>query len=130
MTRMTTKRQVILRDMLREKKRAMWNDVRTELFRQTGEELHGQFDLPLDPAERGLIDLLEDTGLQVASIRMQELTALDEAMGRLEQGTYGICDACGEEIPEERLQVMPFARYCIADQEKREGPSHPPGVTM
>jgi len=69
-----------------------------------------------------------DTGLTVADIRRQELTAMDEAMGRVERGTYGICDACGRVIPEERLRVMPFTRYCREDQEKQEGPAYPPGA--
>ncbi len=127
-TRKMNKRQERLREMLLEKKRLMWNDLRDELFQHTGEGLHSQFELPLDPAEQGLIDLLADTGLSVADIRRQELTAMDEAMGRMERGTYGVCDACGKEIPEERLQVMPFARYCREDQEKQEGPAYPPGA--
>ncbi len=122
------KRQTRLREMLLEKKRAMWNELRDGLFQNTGEELHSQFEFPLDPAEQGLIDLLADTGLTVADIRRQELTAMDEAMGRVELGTYGICDACGRVIPEERLRVMPFARYCREDQEKQEGPVYPPGA--
>jgi len=122
------KRQTRLREMLLEKKRAMWNELRDALFQNTGEELHSQFEFPLDPAEQGLIDLLADTGLTVADIRRQELTAMDEAMGRVERGTYGICDACGRVIPEERLRVMPFARYCREDQEKQEGPIYPPGA--
>jgi len=120
------KRQARLREMLLEKKRVLWNELRDELFQNTGEELHSQFEIPLDPAEQGLIDLLADTGLTVADIRRQELTAMDEALGRLEGGTYGICEECGLEIPEERLRVMPFARYCREDQEKQEGPTYPP----
>jgi DnaK suppressor protein len=124
------KRHTRLREMLLEKKRLLWNELREELFRNTGEELHSQFDISLDPAEQGLIDLLADTGLTVADIRRQELTAMDEAMGRLEQGTYGICEACGREIPEERLLVVPFARYCREDQEKQEGPTYPPTAKL
>jgi RNA polymerase-binding transcription factor len=125
-----TERQTELRVLLLEKKRAIWNEVRNDLFRNTGEELHRQFEIALDPAERGLVDLLEDTGLNVTDIRRQELTAMDEALGRLEQGTYGRCEECGLEIPEERLRVMPFARYCLIDQQKHEGPAYPPGVTL
>ena len=122
------KRQARLRDILMEKKRAMWNELRDELFQLMGEELHSQFEISLDPAERGLVDLLADTGLKVADIRRQELTAMDEAMGRLEQGTYGVCEAGGREIPEERLRVMPTARYCREDQEKQEGPAFLPAA--
>jgi DnaK suppressor protein len=123
-------RQTRLRELLLEKKRSLWNELRNELFRDTEEGLHDQMALALDPAEKGLVSVLEDTGLKVADIRRQELTSMDEAMGRLERGTYGICEECGEDIPEERLRVMPFARYCVKDQGQKEGPSYPPGVTL
>lgn len=126
--RIMNKRQMRLRDILLEKKRLMWNELREELFRNIGEGLHSQFEIALDPPEQGLIGVLEDTGLKVADIRRQQLTAMDEAIGKLEQGTYGICEACGKEIPEERLRVMPFARYCLKDQQKQEEPAYPPGV--
>lgn len=122
-------RHARLREMLREKKRALWNELRNDLF-DSGTELHDQYELPLDPAEKGLIDLLADTGLQIADIRRQELTAMDEAMARLERGLYGICAECGREIPEARLQVMPFTLYCVTDQAKQEAPTYPPGVTL
>src|ERR1700720_1366461 len=106
MTGKMNERQAQFREMLLEKKRTMWNELRNELFQKTGEELQSQFERALDPAEQGLIDLLEDIGLNVADIRRQELTAIDEAMGRLERGIYGICEECGQEIPEERLRVI------------------------
>ncbi len=123
-------RQARLRTMLLGNKRRMWNELREELFSKTGEELHTQFEIPQDPADQGLIDVLEDTGLAVADIRRQELTRMDEAVGRLERGTYGLCDDCGKEIDEKRLSVAPFAPYCIDCQKRLEGPSYPPGVTL
>lgn len=45
-----------------------------------------------------------------------ELADVEHALRRLEEGTYGICEACGEPIGEERLQAMPAARFCVADQ--------------
>src|SRR5512142_2641719 len=98
-------RQARLRAMLLENKRRMWNELREELFRKNGEELQSQFEIPQDPADTGLIALIEDTGLAVADIRRQELTRMDEAMNRLERGTYGTCEECGVEINEKRLAV-------------------------
>ncbi|HTG82734.1 MAG TPA: TraR/DksA family transcriptional regulator [Geobacteraceae bacterium] len=123
-------RQTRLRELLLEEKRRLWNELREDLFRKTGEELHTQFEIPQDPADQGLIGLLEDTGLAVADIRRQELTRMDEALGKLERGTYGICEECGVEIDEKRLSVVPLVLYCIDCQKRREGPSYPPGVTL
>lgn len=45
-----------------------------------------------------------------------ELADVDRALGRLDQGTYGRCDACGEPIADERLEVLPAARFCVQHQ--------------
>jgi len=41
------------------------------------------------------------------------LTAIDEALKRIEDGTYGICTNCGRPIREERLAAIPWATHCI-----------------
>ena len=41
------------------------------------------------------------------------LKAIDEALARIEAGTYGICTNCGERIPEGRLEARPYADVCI-----------------
>ncbi|MDD9371239.1 MAG: TraR/DksA C4-type zinc finger protein [Acidimicrobiales bacterium] len=45
-----------------------------------------------------------------------ELADVDRALGRLDQGTYGRCEACGEPIADERLDVLPAARFCVQHQ--------------
>ncbi len=45
-----------------------------------------------------------------------ELGYVEDALERLEQGNYGICEACGNPIDEERLKAMPASRFCIQDQ--------------
>ena len=123
-------RQERLRQLLREEKRKLWNEVRVELFETLGEGLHTQYDVPQDVGERGIIDLLEDTGLTVADIRMAELTRMEEALRRLEMGTYGLCEDCGEAIDEARLQVARCVPCCLRCQQRREGPSGPTGLTL
>jgi RNA polymerase-binding protein DksA len=41
------------------------------------------------------------------------LTAIDEALLRLDEGTYGTCGRCGKQIAEERLEAIPYANRCI-----------------
>jgi RNA polymerase-binding transcription factor DksA len=45
-----------------------------------------------------------------------ELAAVDRALERLDRGTYGRCDACGEPIADERLAAEPAARFCVTHQ--------------
>jgi len=87
--------QVRLSELLQNEKRRLWTEVRRELFDRIGDELHGQYELPQDLGKRGIIDVLEDTGLALADIRRRQLTAMDEALARMEEGGYGICEDCG-----------------------------------
>jgi DnaK suppressor protein len=50
------------------------------------------------------------------------LRLIDQALARFENGTYGICAECGEDIPLERLKVLPFALLCV-DCQRRRGKS-------
>jgi len=50
-----------------------------------------------------------------------EISEIDAALERLEDGTYGKCEACGKPIGDERLEAVPAARFCIEDQNAREG---------
>ena len=45
---------------------------------------------------------------------------IDAALKRIDDGTYGVCEACGRPIPEERLEARPWATLCIEDQRRRE----------
>jgi len=50
----------------------------------------------------------------------EKLTAINEALEKLDEGDYGICEECGEKIGLGRLKVMPLARLCVSCQAKFE----------
>jgi len=45
-----------------------------------------------------------------------ELADVEHALQRLDQGTYGTCEACGKAIPDDRLEALPATRFCLDDQ--------------
>ena len=45
-----------------------------------------------------------------------ELADVEHALQRLDQGTYGTCEACGKPIPDDRLEALPATRFCLDDQ--------------
>ena len=49
-----------------------------------------------------------------------ELNDVEHALRRIDDGTYGTCEACGRPIEEERLEAVPAARLCLADQAAAE----------
>ena len=58
-----------------------------------------------------------------------QLREVDAAFERLEKGTYGICESCGQPIEAARLQERPFARFCLRDQQRVEREAALPGTT-
>ncbi|GAB7027762.1 TraR/DksA family transcriptional regulator [Geotalea toluenoxydans] len=119
-----------LKEILMEKKRRLWNELRVELFENLGAQSNAQYENALDDGDRSLLDVIGDTGLSVADSRKEELSHLEEAERKLKEGSYGVCEDCGEEIPTERVKVVPDAIYCVSCQEKHEGPQFAPHATM
>jgi DnaK suppressor protein len=75
--------------------------------------------LPSDEldAARALAEVETHAGLiERAEYRLKAIAA---AFSRVEQGRYGICEECGENIAVDRLKVLPFAAYCVDCQSKR-----------
>jgi DnaK suppressor protein len=62
--------------------------------------------------------------LQEEALASQTLIEVQEALQRIEDGTYGKCAACGRPIEAARLEAVPWARYCLADQEKQDQAAH------
>lgn len=58
--------------------------------------------------------------LGLASNERKSLNELDEALNRIEDGSFGICDDCKGQITKIRLKAVPSARLCIKCQQKRE----------
>ena len=48
------------------------------------------------------------------------LAAIDAALARIDDGTFGTCEVCGKPIDEERLEALPWATLCIDDKRKQE----------
>ena len=56
----------------------------------------------------------------------QTLTLVRDALKRIEAGTYGKCIVCGRQIEAARLEAVPWAAYCLEDQEKQDKRAHAP----
>jgi DnaK suppressor protein len=71
-------------------------------------------------AEAGTDSNERDTALRVASGESNWLRDVSEALARIENAAYGMCEGCGKEIPIKRLEVFPSARNCVTCQAKLE----------
>jgi RNA polymerase-binding transcription factor DksA len=65
-----------------------------------------------------LVDLEVDLSLEENAGNV--IAEIDDALWRIESGTYGTCAACGKPIPEERLDAVPYATLCLDDKRRQE----------
>src|SRR6516165_2612364 len=88
-------------------------DVRAEGAAATGEGV-------LDAAESSEADIQDEIEFALIQMKAETLNRIDEALHRLEEGTFGYCFECGEEISEKRLRALPFAVRCKDCEEAKE----------
>jgi DnaK suppressor protein len=74
----------------------------------------------MDQGETSEVDIQEDIELALIQMKAETLNKINEALARLEEGRYGLCFECGEEIAEARLRALPFAVRCKDCEEARE----------
>jgi DnaK suppressor protein len=74
----------------------------------------------VEVVERASDDAADDLAAGLAEIESGELAQIEEALCRLQDGTYGRCKDCGKAIPQKRLQLVPFALRCVECERNRE----------
>jgi RNA polymerase-binding transcription factor DksA len=88
-----------------------------------GEASGGLSNVPIHPADLGTDNYEEEVSLGLIENEYQLLTEVNDALARIEQGTFGRCENCGREIPRERLEALPYARHCAPCARQMQGPS-------
>ena len=70
-----------------------------------------------DEADLAASNMDSGRDYQIYLNQKKELEEICEALKKIEDGTYGICEMCEEPIDEERLKIKPYAKYCIICRE-------------
>jgi RNA polymerase-binding transcription factor DksA len=88
-------------------------------YRQTGGEASGNLsNMPLHMADLGSDTFEQQVTLSLLENEENQLLEITDALERIRRGTFGRCEACGKEIAAERLDAVPYTRYCAADARK------------
>lgn len=74
----------------------------------------------IDSYEHATQERNRELNLILLDREREKLNDINDALTRIEEGDYGICEECGEEIPLKRLNAMPFAKLCIACKSELE----------
>ena len=113
-----TSRYNELKKMLEERRRELLNEVQGKM-RDVRAEGDKEREV-LDQGESSEADIQDDIEFALIQMKSETLNKIDEALRRLEEGTYGNCFECGDEIAEARLRALPFAVRCKDCEEARE----------
>jgi len=100
--------------------------LKEEAFEEIGKAVKSGSEKPTDEPSGDIYDQASnerdrELALLLGDREREKIRSIDEALMRLDEGEYGICEDCEEEIPLGRLKAMPFARLCVkckADLEK------------
>ena len=123
-------RRVIITTMNIERFKQRLREKEIELqseMERLGEEVRvsGQAEVG-DPADAATSSQGISESLQEDTLTSQTLIQVQDALRRIEDGTYGKCIACGRPIEAARLEAIPWAQHCLEDQEKQEKAAHVP----
>ncbi len=109
-----------IRKSLIKRREAIIREAKEEIAKYVSGEARQLVDTALDDGDWAVVDISEDLNLSRLTAQRKTLHDIDESLRKMDEGTYGICEECGEEISEKRLSVLPSATLCLSCQENKE----------
>jgi DnaK suppressor protein len=111
-----------------EELKKLLEDRRREILSQVHEKIKGvrtessgkKMSEVYDAGESSDSDIQEDIEFALIQMKTETLSKINEALSRLEEGAYGNCFECGDEIAPQRLRALPFAVRCLDCEQARE----------
>jgi len=105
-----------MREKLLEMRAQLLRSVQSDLQEgreQTKDEGMDTYDIASDARDREISLILNDRDRDKA-------LAIDDALARIDDGSYGVCESCESDVAEARLEALPFTRLCVSCQADRE----------
>jgi RNA polymerase-binding transcription factor len=115
----TARRDALYR-MLIAKRQEILKQIEGVIGQSLTEDQQRRLESARDVGDQALMDLERELGISLLEMQNRKRQAIDEALRRLAEGSYGICADCGVEISEKRLVAVPFANLCVECQAKEE----------
>jgi len=115
---MNKKQQEFFKDLLSKRLEDLAGGVR-----ETVDEMNDEDDTFPDPNDRATLESDRNFVLRIRDRERKLIAKIEQALERVENGTFGICEDCGEDISEGRLKARPVTTLCIKckqEQEQRE----------
>jgi len=114
----TTRRSDELKTMLEDRLYELTRDVHGRIREARADGLNER--RAIDQGDTSELDAQDELEFALIQMKAETLNKIDAALRKLEEGTYGRCVECGDEIGEPRLRALPFAVRCKECEESRE----------
>jgi DnaK suppressor protein len=115
------------KDELKERLLAERNDLRGQFeeleqstFSQNQTDLSGEAGFDEEFADAGTATFERERDLSLVNNVRDLMERIDKALAKIDEGTYGLCDRCGNPIEKARLKALPYANLCIKDKQAEE----------
>ena len=107
---------------LRARLRGDVSQLADEALKRNRQDASGDLSsMPIHMADIGSDNFEQDFTLTLLESEEDTLERIESALARIDEGTYGTCENCGEAIPKARLHAIPYALQCITCARKEEG---------
>jgi DnaK suppressor protein len=117
---LTAQQSEQLKAIVEQRRAALLRELRQDFDRMRSDGLDQVVGAVPDPGDESVQSMIQDLDQAEASRDLAELRTLDAARARLDDGSYGICSNCGQDIGFERLRANPGAERCIRCQTQFE----------
>ncbi len=99
--------------------------MRDDLIKEIKDKARSESDDTIKTEVGDIYDLASserdrELNLLISDRDREKLLEIEDAIKRIDEGTYGVCEECETPIPNERLMIMPFTRYCVSCQSEME----------
>jgi DnaK suppressor protein len=105
---------------VRERLEEMKEKILAEMDQAMRSEREGQKDEGMDTYDLASEERDREISFILSDRERVKMSAIDDALERIGEGSYGVCESCGLEIAEERLEALPFTRLCRDCQQDME----------
>lgn len=99
---------------------AQYEEIEQNTFSADQSELTGEAGFDEEFADAGTATFEREKDLSLVNNLRDLMDRIDKALAKMDQGTYGLCDRCGNPIEKARLKALPYANLCLKDKQAEE----------
>lgn len=104
----------------REELEKQFAEIEQSSFGTPQSEISGEVSFDEEYADSGSFTFERERDLSLSNNIRDLMEKIDRALGRIESGTYGLCERCGRPIEKPRIKALPYASLCIKDKQAEE----------